>query len=203
MSRRVTQAGTAIALLLVAAACATVVSGTTQLMTVTSNVEGAVLYMDGERVGSTPFTGTVPKNKDQLRVEADGYRSETVTLSKQLEPIFWGNIIIGGTLGSITDFASGAAYQYAPATYQVDLQRAGQPEAEYRNQLAVRKFSMVYVDRISRDVSRGSGDYLSALLDLIEYAGAEGIEPSAVRDALAASGGDAVRFGKEAVALIQ
>lgn len=182
-------------------ACATIASGTTQTISVSSNVEGAEVLLDGQPIGETPFTGPIEKNKNTLQIEAEGYRAETVTLSKSLDPVFWGNIIIGGTLGSITDFATGAAYQYAPATYQVELQAAQQSDEAYREQLVLRKFSMLYIDEISRDLSRGEGDYLSALVALVNDYSATTIDDSAIAEALAKSNGEPTRFGSLVVDL--
>ena len=95
--------------------CATIATGTTQLVTINSNVDGATVSLDGVNVGKTPFTGEIKKNGKVVTIEKEGYKTYTIALSSSLEGLFWGNIIIGGTLGSITDFASGAAYKYAPA----------------------------------------------------------------------------------------
>lgn len=181
------------------AGCATIASGTTQSISVSTNIEDADVFLDGVLIGQTPFTGIVKKNQSQLRIEADGYRTETLELSKSLDPVFWGNIIIGGTIGSITDFATGAAYQYAPAAYQVDLQRSDQSDDEFQAEVELRKFSMVYIDEISRDVSAGGGEYLDALMDILTLD--SGAETEDVREALRDSRGDPVIFGRRIVAL--
>lgn len=186
----------------VATGCATIVSGTTQLMTVNSNVDGADIYLDDNKIGTTPYTGEVKKNRKTLRVELEGYQTETLALSKSLEPWFWGNIIIGGTIGSITDFATGAAFQYAPASYRVELQSAGQSAADFQKQVRVVWFAMIYIDEISRDISQGGGDYLSALVALIEDDGESEIDPVAINNALASSGGDPNRFADRLIELL-
>lgn len=185
--------------MLVGVGCATIVAGTTQSMSITSNVDGAEIYLDGEKIGTTPFNGPVKNNGKELRLELRGYRTSTVVLSKTLEGIFWGNIIIGGTLGSITDFASGAAYAYAPATYQVDLKADGVSMDQFNRQVSARKFAMLFIDEISRDLAAGSGDHLSALSRLIAPEdSAAGLD--VVRSALRNSGGDQVLFGRAMVA---
>lgn len=185
-----------------AAGCATITKGTTQMMTVNSNVEGARVFLDASEIGTTPFMGAVPKNKTALRVEAPGYRSETVALSKTMEPAFWGNIILGGTLGSITDFATGAAYQYAPATYQVELRRADQDEEAFLEQLVVRKFALLYMDNIARDASTGSGEYLSAMVRLMNLTENRGVDQGDVVRALKESRGVISNFGDRVVDLL-
>jgi hypothetical protein len=187
------------AVMLVGVGCATIVAGTTQSMSITSNVDGAEIYLDGEKIGTTPFNGPVKKNGKELRLELRGHRTSTVVLSKTLEGVFWGNIIFGGTLGSITDFASGAAYAYAPATYQVDLKADGVSMDQFNRQVSARKFAMLFIDEISRDLAAGSGDHLSALSGLIAPENsAAGLD--VVRSALRNSGGDQVLFGRAMVA---
>jgi hypothetical protein len=185
------------------AGCATLVKGTTQSITVSSNIDGAEIFLDGQRIGATPYAGPVPKNKGTLMVQKSGYKTQTVALSKTLEPIFWGNIITGGTLGSLTDFGSGSAYQYAPASYQVDLkEEAPQAQDDFERRTAARKFAMIYLDRISADLAQGSGDHLDALLVIVNGGKGSGVDADAIREALVASDADPVRFGNEIVELI-
>jgi hypothetical protein len=198
--KRVVLCGVVVAAL-VSGGCATIMKGKNQTMTITSNVDGAEVLLDGQRIGATPFTGLVPKNKSMLMLQKTGYQTANVALSKTLEPAFWGNIIIGGTLGSITDFATGAAYQYAPASYQVELKAASQSDAEFEQQVKLRGFAMIYIDEISRDLGRGNGDHLSALLSLLNADRSNAIAAAQVRDALVTSRGDQVAFGREILAL--
>ena len=184
-----------------AGGCATIVKGRNQTITVNSNVEGAEVFIDGQRLGTTPFVGLAPKNKQMLVVSKTGYQTANIALSKTLEPIFWGNVIIGGTLGSITDFATGAAYTYAPASYQVDLKAAGQSDADFEAQVKLRGFAMIYIDEISRDLGNGSGDHLAALLSLLNADQPRHVDAAQVRTALTRSRGDQVRFGREIIAL--
>jgi hypothetical protein len=178
------------------AGCATLGSGKTQAVSVSSNVDGAEIFLDGIVIGKTPFTGPVAKNKQQLRVEAAGYRTETITLSKSLDPLFWGNIIIGGTVGSITDFATGAAYQYAPASYQVELREEGMSEAAFMRQLGTRKMAMVYIDPIVTDLASGGGEYLNALIEISGYGDGDALSSEEVLEAMKESRGDRIKFGQ-------
>jgi hypothetical protein len=182
--------------------CATITKGTSQQISITSNIDGATLYLDGSVIGTTPYYGEVPKNKKELKVEKDGYRTATIVLSKTLEGMFWGNIILGGTIGSITDFATGGAYAYAPATYQVDLKSDAQSALGFEQEYAVRKFSMIYIDEISRDLAAGEGEYISALLDLMEKQDSATQAADEVRGALKSCKGRQLEFGNAVVALL-
>jgi hypothetical protein len=202
MKRQLTLAAVGLAAIL-GAGCATIVKGSSQTITISSNVPGADVYLDGMKIGTTPYVGSVPKNKGAILVQKAGYRSANLAVSKTLEPIFWGNIITGGTIGSITDFATGAAFQYAPASYQVDLVPEGQAQADFERRVAARKFAMIYLDRISADLAQGSGDHLAALLSIVNgERGDGGAVADDVRRALVASEADPVRFGERVVELI-
>jgi hypothetical protein len=108
--------------LLAVSGCSTIVNGKVQTVTINSNIAGAQVAVNGIPVGQTPFTGSVVRsNKTVVTVSKDGYESKTVTLDTNIEPIFWGNIIIGGVIGSTTDAATGSMYKYAPGTLEIDL----------------------------------------------------------------------------------
>lgn len=187
---------------IIAQGCATISTGTSQTISITSNVNGAKLFIDGEEIGTTPFNGIIPKNKKEIKIVKEGYQTETIVLSKTLESMFWGNIITGGTLGSLTDFASGAAYTYAPATYQIDMKSNDQTSSEFERDYTIRKFSMIYIDEISRNVATGGGEYTSALIDMLQAGTDNEIDLEDIRAALESSDGDQTLFGKAIVDLI-
>lgn len=87
--------------------CATIVSGTDQKLTFDSEPEGATVTVAGRVLGKTPLTVEVDKDKNlALTFEKEGYKTYTTQLSTSLEPWFWGNIVIGGLVGSTTDSLS-------------------------------------------------------------------------------------------------
>lgn len=104
--------------------CATVVGGTSQTVSIDSNVKGADVVVNGAMVGQTPFAGSISRGKStSVTIRKEGYRSKTVILNTEVEPIFWGNIIVGGVFGSTTDLASEAMYKYTPASITIELER--------------------------------------------------------------------------------
>jgi len=106
--------------------CATIVKGKSQTVSIDSNVKGAEIVIDGTVVGSTPYTGSITRGSStSLTVRKPGYRSKTIVLNSDVEPIFWGNVISGGFLGSSTDAGTGAMYKYSPSNIEVDLQPEG------------------------------------------------------------------------------
>jgi hypothetical protein len=114
-----------IPLFLVIAGCSTIINGPTQTVSVNSNVQGADVSIDGIVVGKTPYTGLVKKPNGSggsvVTVSKPGYDPKSVTLDAGIEGAFWGNIIVGGGIGSTTDYASHSMYKYANGTINVDL----------------------------------------------------------------------------------
>lgn len=191
--------GITISLFLVS--CATIMKGTEQTITINSNVDGADIYVESVKIGETPFVGKIKKNQDAIRIEEEGYKPYTLALSKSLEPIFWGNIIIGGTLGSITDFASGAAYTYSPSSYQVEMFREGESEAAFIDRFELRKYAMLNITDIAVDLGNKEGDYLETLIRLAKLPyNDESVE--AVKSKFDASKGNEIVFGNKIVDLI-
>jgi len=110
--------------LLFTTGCSTIINGKRQIVSINSNVAGAQVTVNGMPVGQTPFAGQVERSsKAIVQLSKEGYVTKTMTMDTTFEPIFWGNIISGGFIGSTTDGVSGAMYKYAPATIQVDLEK--------------------------------------------------------------------------------
>lgn len=181
--------------------CATITTGTKQLVTINCNVDGATVSLDGVNVGKTPFTGEIKKNGKVITIEKEGYKSYTIALSTSLEGLFWGNIITGGTLGSVTDFATGAAYKYAPASYQVELIAKGTSLNNFKKIYELKKYAMINMSNISIDLSKNNGTYLESLIYLANMdKNDKSIE--LIRKQLIESDGDQVHFGNLIVKLL-
>lgn len=162
-------------LALTVAGCATILSGTSQTISVNSNVDGAEVYLDGSLLGTTPLTATVqrPKQDGTLRVEAEGYRSYQQVWSKTINTMFWVNILSGGTLGSSTDYSTGAMYAYEPATLMVSLQPENQSDegmAAWQRREGLRGFVLMNNEALVSDLAAGDGEYIDVLVDVLAVA---------------------------------
>ena len=105
--------------LLFTSACATITTGTTQSMTVTSEPTAAIcrLEREGTTVGvvnPTPGTVTISRSSRDLsvRCEKPGYQPGLRTISASFQAATLGNILLGGVVGIVIDAASGAVGQY-------------------------------------------------------------------------------------------
>jgi PEGA domain len=107
--------------LVVLAGCSTIFKGTDQVLTITSEPDGADVRVDGKLVGQTPVSYKAPKNKvDSIRIEKDGYKPEVFAVEKKYDTFtllstFWDL--------STTDLISGAAYEYQPSAFHYKLRK--------------------------------------------------------------------------------
>jgi hypothetical protein len=110
-------AKTAVMLVLVAG-CASIVSGTSQQITIDSNPKGAncSLSREGQAIGNvlTPSGLVIKKTKHDIAIVCDktGYQRATATLTSDVESTTFGNLLIGGAVGWAIDSATGADNKY-------------------------------------------------------------------------------------------
>lgn len=101
-------------------ACSTIVSGTTQPLTVetpyASNASCTLKDSKGGiwRINNTPDTREVRKGDGPMTITCSksGFITEKIVMQEQFAGATLGNIILGGGIGIIVDAASGAAQEY-------------------------------------------------------------------------------------------
>lgn len=104
------------------AGCATIIKGTTQSVSIdTPPVEGAhctLVNSEGTWYITSPGSVVVHKTKNDLNVTCtkEGYQDAAVVVASHFNGATVGNVIAGGLIGVGIDAASGANYEYAPAT---------------------------------------------------------------------------------------
>ena len=148
----------------VLAGCASIVAGSSQVVSVNSNVDQAEVRINGTTVGRTPFNGQIKRGKDTVvEVSKSGYASQSTTLSTKIEPIFFGNIIFGGVIGSTTDLEKGACWENAPASVYVNLNSKSVSSVEFRKDSELKCYAMTHASAIQAEAAAGSGEHLDAL----------------------------------------
>jgi uncharacterized protein YceK len=107
--------------LVLVSGCATVFKGTTQEINFESNPSGAKVFLDGNLVGTTPFSMSLKKNKyKSFRIELEGYQTITRQMDKEYDLVTLLNIFWDW---STTDMLTGAAFEYAENSYYIELQK--------------------------------------------------------------------------------
>jgi len=109
--------------------CATIVSGTTERIRFESSPPGAQVRVDG-RSYTTPAAAELSrKNNYDVQFEKNDYLPATRQVTRDTNGWVWGNILIGGLIGLVVDYSTGAANDLEPDLVSVDLVRTPPPPA--------------------------------------------------------------------------
>ena len=124
---------------LLVAACATIMQGTSQEVSVSSTPTGARVLVDGAEMGKTPLVASLKrKDKHVVRVELEGYQPFEMALGRATSGWVWGNIVFGGIPGLAIDAITGGMYKLKPEEIQATLAQnaALQPKVRVYRQIA-------------------------------------------------------------------
>lgn len=155
---------------LVLSGCASIATGGSQVVSFESDPEGATVSVDGKELGVTPLSVDVKRgNKKIITVEKEGYQTYTSHLSTSVDGLFWGNILLGGLLGSSTDNASGAMYKYSPDKILVSLKPESENSLTISNdpRKRVKELVLGYGDDLRVQIANGEGEALSSLMTIV------------------------------------
>ena len=101
--------------------CASVFKGQDQILSFTSEPDGATVRIDGKVVGQTPMSTKVKKSSvDSISIEKDGFKTETMAPEKRFDNVAFLNIFWDL---STTDLITGAAYEYQPSNFHYKLKK--------------------------------------------------------------------------------
>jgi hypothetical protein len=107
--------------------CASILSGTSQEVTITSSPQPAQIEIKNMG-GMVVFTGATPavaklrrEYEYNVHISLDGYQQTMVHISQEFNAIYLGNIICGGIIGLIVDASNGAMYNLEPEMINVTL----------------------------------------------------------------------------------
>lgn len=102
--------------------CATIFTPSHDPVTINSEPVGAVVYMDGARVGKTPTTLQVKRQLTPPRIElkSDGYYPQTVVLQNSFNAVALLDIFFWP--GFIVDAATGTLMKASQNNYEAELE---------------------------------------------------------------------------------
>ncbi len=94
--------------------CATIMSGETQKINVTSSGKPNVKFEVDGQTAETPAVISVKREKKDkvIIVKDETCNQKKVVLPKKLNNMFLGNLLSGGVWGSTTDYITGAMWEY-------------------------------------------------------------------------------------------
>lgn len=160
--------------LVVMAGCASIISGRTQEVSFASNPEGVTVTVNGRILGKTPLTINLQKKSEQSLVfSKDGYKTLSMELETSINGWFWGNIVLGGLIGSTTDGITGSIYKYAPSQYMVTLEPDGTNKMDGKpalsdQQKAKEYIVVAYKSLIEELTKNEKGEYVRSLLNILK-----------------------------------
>jgi len=148
------------------AGCATITTGSNDLVTIDTDPSGAVCKLTrGDKqigvINPTPGSLEVPKSQHDLtvRCEHEGYLTTEGTIESDFQAMTLGNVIFGGLIGVAVDAASGAMTKYEDGV-SITLIPAAFPTAAVRDAF----FDQVIADLENNydaaveQIKRGCGD---------------------------------------------
>jgi len=107
-------------------ACATIMQGTRQEVSIASTPSGATVTIDNGEVAKTPYAAKLKrKDKHTIKIELPGYRPYELATSRGTSGWVWGNIVFGGIPGLIIDAIAGGMYKLKPEEIQAALAQQG------------------------------------------------------------------------------
>lgn len=102
--------------------CATIISGSRQIVEISSEPSSAKVYINEIEVGNTPFQKNLKRNQDySLALKLEGYKTYETKLEKKFNAWFIGNIAFGGLIGIIIDPITGAMHKLKPEEIEGNL----------------------------------------------------------------------------------
>lgn len=107
--------------------CATIVHGDKQSIPFETNPPGATVTRAGRSQSLISPTNLVLKRKNdyEYEIKKAGYKTEFVTVERELGGWFWMNLLSWGIIGFLVDMANGAGYNLEPKEIRVNLQKEG------------------------------------------------------------------------------
>ncbi|WP_375172002.1 PEGA domain-containing protein [Marinobacter sp.] len=148
--------------------CASVVSGTDQKVTFNSEPEAATVTVAGRVLGKTPLTVPVDRASNQsLTFEKEGYKTYTAQLSTTTNPWFFGNIVIGGLVGSTTDGVSGAIHEFSPDQYFVTLKPDTPTGISTSKKRQIKEIVIAFSDELRHQLAMGGGEKVDTIVHLL------------------------------------
>ena len=116
--------------------CASIMSGTTQRVSIDSDPQGATvmigkkktkdkktIMVEAYNAGVTPLIVELKRRgSTMVQISKDGYKTQDVQLKRTMNPWVWGDIALTSLLSTSIDTSTGACNEYKPGQYMISLE---------------------------------------------------------------------------------
>lgn len=111
-----------LALAVLISSCGTIIHGSRQDVSISSNPSSAIVTINNQEVGRTPITISLSrKDSHAVKIELEGYLPYETKFTRKVDGWIAGNIIFGGLIGLAVDAISGGMYKLTPDQIQAEL----------------------------------------------------------------------------------
>jgi|SRR3990170_5899802 len=154
--------------------CATLVTGRSQKISISSSPDNAIISIDNIIVGKSPTRVDVNKDTGKyILVEKEGYYPKKMLLTTKLNNWFWGNIVglIFFDLSSLTDALTKGMLEYSPNQYYITLDPINATTRNmniYDLRREVKYFIVSNHNEIIKELSIKRGEYTNTLLRMLK-----------------------------------
>jgi hypothetical protein len=169
--------------------CATIFTGTTDVVTFGSNVPGVRLWVDGEYKGELPLTIEMRRHflggqQFVAKFERAGYQTQEFKLHRSFNVVAVLDVTSVVTSGGI-DLLTGSLMKFDPTGYHVQMLPEGaKTDAGFERALRAWGVALATWRSVQKDLARGGGEHLAALAHELgdgDPAAAARIEEAALR----------------------
>ncbi len=100
--------------------CATILSGEKQKINITTDDPSKKynVRIDGQPVSAPGIVEVKRENKEKI-LTVDECPGQQIMLQKEVNPVFFVNILSGGVFGSTTDYATDSMWKYEPSNITI------------------------------------------------------------------------------------
>lgn len=110
------------AVLVLAQGCATIMQGSKEQVSISSNPTGAAVFVDGQQLGVTPMVAQLARKGNHIvSIQLDGYKPYEIALNKSVSGWVAGNLVFGGIPGLVVDAITGGMYKLSPTQVSATL----------------------------------------------------------------------------------
>lgn len=95
--------------------CATILHGSKEQVSISSNPAEVTVTVDSQELGKTPLLVKLPRKENHMvKVNLSGYMPYEFVIQRKVDALVVGNILFGGLIGLGVDAITGECINYHP-----------------------------------------------------------------------------------------